>query len=200
LTPLNFELQIFCVSFLLLLGLTTPPGIDMWSNHLLSLVSIRLLRVRVTIKIQSMNQNTADFPSIEASRPTTTKNNKVGTPLLSASRFLYRTRYADATNDNNNNINKKEHAVQQQQQQEEKNKARNATNCAECGKPVPNASKVNCICTRVIFCSADCSTKRQNHQCPGVPDPVINLQERLAGLMRAGDAPISSNSTVQQKF
>ena len=54
-----------------------------------------------------------------------------------------------------------------------KNRSQKAIHCAECGRKVKAHNKVDCVCTRVVFCSETCSRLKRNHSdCPGDPNPV----------------------------
>jgi len=64
----------------------------------------------------------------------------------------------------------------------------------------PGRQQSEFFCTRVVFCGAACSTVGRNHQCPGAPDPVVDLQQRLRDTRASGDSPIFSSPNETRKF
>lgn len=66
-----------------------------------------------------------------------------------------------------------------------------AASCVQCAKPVAKnaASRLECVCTRVVYCSAECRDKalahgegNSSHKCPGPPEAKVNVNAKMREL------------------
>jgi hypothetical protein len=89
-------------------------------------------------------------------------------------------------------------------QKKTRNRVDAAAWCAQCARPVPSDKGIECVCTRVIFCSEACQDQAlaaKTHDCPGPPDEVLDLNRRLQEIRSTSTTPsLLGDSPIARSF